>query len=190
MQREERLSDQPVEQPKLNLTEIIKKEEDLFQNFYVIVWTPRPDRDNVKVILDEGNIKIVLKRDKFIQLLHDILPINRPGTDRNFFYIKESVRRYGGIFYYNRAEDKFKEVLEIPDFEKLRPIDLIDEGRKMLQEQSRGPENNKFQELMEANEEFKKIKTPWKSFIDTSGFSKFQTPIITKLTKKKKKKTL
>ena len=144
---------------KKGLLEIEKEEEDAFQKFFCLTWTPRPDRDRVNVILDDGLIRLTLQRDRFVKILQEILLIDRPGTDRNFFFIRESLRRYGGWYFYDRVNDVFRELVEKSDMEKIRPIDLLNESRKDLVLDRRA---SLFKDIVKINEDTRRFKLPWK----------------------------
>jgi len=111
----------------------ILETKEYFDQFIFIVWIVNPLRDNVRVVLDDGSIKMYLKRDKFEKIMTDILN-ETLEKDRQYtlFRIRESLRVYGGIFYYDRVKNDFREVREAVDMDNIRPHELMAESRKSL----------------------------------------------------------
>jgi len=146
---------EPVHKP--NLAEIMRAEVDDFQQCYIFIWTPDPGRDIVKVSLDDGKIRLNLKRQKFLDLMLSIMNINQQPTDYHYFRIRESVNRYGGWFYYDREKDEFKELQERPDFQKITARQLYEKSREDLAGTSR--DSDRFIGLAKFNETFKQTKS-------------------------------
>jgi len=147
----------PVER-KPNLLEIMKAEEEDFGQSYIFVWWTDPTRDIVRVSLDDGVIRLHLRRQKFLDLMLSIMDINKKPTDYNYFRIKESLGRYGGWFHYDRMKDEFKELQEKPNFRRITPRDLIDGTRADFE---RGPrDSDRFVGLAGISSELAKIKSP------------------------------
>ena len=122
----------PDEPRKLNLAELAEKEERALGSAFIFVWVPDPARERVRVILDDGMIKMSLHRDKFLQLLANVIDIDKSPTNYHFFKIKESCHRYGGWYLYDKEVDEFIELGEKPGIERLRPIDLLTEARREM----------------------------------------------------------
>jgi hypothetical protein len=163
----------PLKKP--NISDLINQEEDLFTQFFLCVWSPNPTKDSVRVILDDGGIKLYLKREKFISLISKVLNIDLPKTSYNFFRIKQSMNTYGGWYFYDRVNDEYRQLQEMPDFSRLRPIDLIEESRKPFIKEHL---QNKFQEMKKMNAETQKFRTPWKPKSIASTLSRIFSPVI------------
>jgi hypothetical protein len=110
----------------------MKMEEEGFAQAFIFVWEPNPNKDSVRVSLDDGAIRLILKRQKFTDLMLSIMNIDIPEISYNFFRIKESLRSYGGHYLYDRATNTFRELQERPQLEHIHPRDLIDEARRNM----------------------------------------------------------
>ena len=127
--------DRPISKNPDNLPKISSevKVEDAFEQFMFMVWVVNPLRDNCRVILDDGSIKLYLKRDKFLKIMTDLLnKVPRQDLQHNLFRIKESLNVYGGIFFYDRVNNEFRQLYEVVDLKKIRPSELMKESRKSL----------------------------------------------------------
>lgn len=148
-----------------------QKEEQGFSQAYVYVWTSNPTRERVRVILDDGLIKMSLHREKFLNLLANVIDIDKPGTNYNYFKIKESVYRYGGWYFYDKVNDDFRELGEKVNFEVIRPIELLSESRKSLVHENL---HQQFSNLNRINEDFKRYRTSQPKSISERFGSFFQ----------------
>ena len=125
--------DRPFSKNPDNLPKISSevKVEDAFEQFMFMVWIVNPLRDNCRVIMDDGSIKLYLKRDKFLKIMTDLLnKVPRQDLQHNLFRIKESLNVYGGIFFYDRVNNEFRQLYEVVDLKKIRPSELMKESRK------------------------------------------------------------
>jgi len=159
--------------------------EDRFSQFMFIVYYTNPTRDSVRLILDDGSIKVWIKRDKFLKLMSDILNETLLYECQVTLYrIKESLSSYGKIYYYNRVRNHFEELMEVADFEKIRPQELLEESRKPLEQKTMQDNFNKVNK--QYNEEIlNKI-----SFSPPEKLFNKVVSVITKDFAKRKKKTL
>lgn len=111
----------------------IKTDEEYLNEFLFIVWFPNPLKDIVRIILDDGSIKMTMKRDKFLKIMSDILNNTfLKECQYTLFRIKESLNNYGGIYFYDRRENSFIEVKEKLDFNNINPQQIIIETRKNI----------------------------------------------------------
>lgn len=127
--------DRPISKNPDNLPKISSevKVEDAFEQFMFMIWVVNPLRDNCRVIMDDGSIKLYLKRDKFLKIMTDLLnKVPRQDLQHNLFRIKESLNVYGGIFFYDRVNNEFRQLYEVVDLKKIRPSELMKESRKSL----------------------------------------------------------
>jgi hypothetical protein len=163
-----------------NLAEMMEAEDHSFDQAMLFVWECNPTKDMVRITLDDGTIRLMMRRDKFLSLLADVINIDNPGTNYNYFLIKESLHRYGGHYFYDRIHDEFRELSEMTPLEHIRPIDLVTESRKnFIKEEI----NNQFKELAKQNEEIRKLKTPWRSRVFESS-KRFFSQVLRSLPKK------
>jgi len=166
---------------KPNLEELSKQEFDSFHNFYIMVWTPNPNKENVKVILDSGDIQMFLKRDIFLTMLLDLLDINNKEVALSYFHIKRSCYTYGGYFLYDRINNEFRELQEQPNFERIRPLDLINETHK---EYIKERMSSNYKELVKRNDDFLKHKIPLSNTLRGSLWQ-YATVVRNSLSRKK-----
>jgi len=101
--------------------------------FVFMIYMVNPIKDNVRVILDDGAIKFFMKRDRFRTLMENILNETlQKEYQHTLFRIKSSLSVYGGIFYFDKINNVFKEIIESPDIEKIKPSELIMESRRTM----------------------------------------------------------
>jgi hypothetical protein len=155
--------------PRKNLAEIIGEEEDAFQGGFLFVWEPNPNKDHVRVSLDDGSIRMYVKRDKFLALMLKIMDVDHPGTDRNYFRIKESLHHFGGHFLYDRVHDEFRELQEIPVEKRLSARYVYDEARKNMAIPDR--DSDRFYGLTKTLEDIRTLKMEQPRTLRPSRFS-------------------
>ena len=116
-----------METEKLNIEQIQKKENDALKEFIIMIWMTNPKHENVKVILDDGQIKFSLKYDRFYQIMFDTLTdlIKDSSVMGTLNFIKNSLSTYGGIYYLNKSTNEYRQLTNTPGIEHLRPIDIM-----------------------------------------------------------------
>jgi len=160
--------------------------EEFLNQFVFLVYYVNPVKDSVRLVLDDGSIKLFLKRDKFQGLIEKIINETlEKERQYTLFRIKESLRVYGGLFYYDRKNNEFRQLSDTYDIEKITPQELLSESRKSLVKETL---LDNFKDVnREANEHlyskfnFTPIKKKWNSFTNS---------VITSFTSKKKKNSL
>jgi hypothetical protein len=156
----------------------MKGEENGFSVAFVYVWEPNPGKDLVKVSLDDGSIRMFLKRQKFLDLMLKVMDIDHPGTDYNYFRIKESCSRYGGHYFYDRVNDEFRELQEIPVEKRLTPKDIVEgSGGALISDR----DQDRFVGLAKDLERIRTMKLEQPRSTRPSRF----TSIVNRFTKKK-----
>jgi hypothetical protein len=162
-----------------SLIEDQQKTFDAFQNFMFILWTVNPTKNSVRCILNDGSIKLWLSRDKFEKIMTELLGPTTHELEYALFRIKQSLRNYGGWFFYDRMQNEFREVGFQVDLEHINPMDLINESRKSLIKQRLADHfkdiNNEYQEKT------KPLTTP------PNFFNRFFGGVIRKFERKNKK---
>lgn len=129
---------------------LIEKEGALLEQFLFIVYFTDPVRDRIRLIVDDGSIKMTIPREKFIYLFNMLLQPRTIEIERNFIRIKDSLNSFGKWYYYDRLKNKFKELLELPEVEKLNPSKLF-ENTSFIKEEL----NERFHAIVkEYNNEF------------------------------------
>jgi len=118
--------------PEFGQIKKLKDAKEELDQFMFLMWTSNPNTDRVRVILDDGTVKLILKRDKFYDILNDLLQPRDKQVEYNLYRIKESLNKYGGYFWYDRMKNEFKELSERIDFLNIKPIDYINESRKQI----------------------------------------------------------
>ena len=109
----------------MNISDIEQEEIDKLNQFLFIIFQPNPTRDVVRIILDDGTIKMTMRREKFFniisQILDDTLLIE---AQKIKFRIKEALNIFGGSFYFDRYNLEFKELGEASIEKKVSPQEL------------------------------------------------------------------
>jgi hypothetical protein len=113
-----------------------KLELEALNNFFFIVWTANPNKDNVRIILNDGTIKLWMRRDKFMKVMKDLLGPTTHELEYSLYRIEESLHTYGNFYFYDRVNNEFKEVGFLPDFEHINPLDLIKEAHASVVKQT------------------------------------------------------
>ena len=156
--------------------------EEILNNFVFLVYYVNPLKDSVKLVLDDGNIKMWVKRDKFLAIISKILNESLlKECQYTLFRIRESLGKYGGLFYYDRRDNVFKELNESVSFENIRPAELFAESRRnmavdKITQDFKGI-NKQYNEQIIDNTQFVQPQTRWNTFFTT----------IRKFTSQKKK---
>lgn len=107
----------------MNTIEDIEKDEmDKLNQFLFLIFQPNPARDTVRIILDDGTIKMVMKRAKFFNIIGQILDDTLLMEAQKIkFRIKEALNTFGGNFYFDRYNLQFRELGEKPIDKKVSP---------------------------------------------------------------------
>jgi hypothetical protein len=104
---------------------LIEKEGALLEQFLFIIYYTDPTKDRVRLIVDDGSIKLTVPREKFIYLFNELLQPRTMEMEKNFQRIKASLNSYGKWYYYDRIKNIFKELAELPKKEHISPQDLF-----------------------------------------------------------------
>jgi hypothetical protein len=173
------MADSKIVPPKKigSLIEAEKKAYEALQNFMFIIWTTNPNKDMVRCILNDGSIKLWLKRDKFRKIIKDLLGPTTHELEYTLFRINESLLNYGGWFYYDRVKNDFREIGFQNDYEHINPMELINETRKSIVSEKM------VDHFKEINKEYQEKTTPLFAQ-PAKQFSKFFS-VIRNFTKKK-----
>lgn len=104
---------------------LIREEGALLEQFLFLVYYTDPIKDRIRLIVDDGSIKLNISREKFTYLLNELLQPRDMFVEKNFQRIKQSLNSFGKWYYYDRIKNNFKELLELPKKEKIVPSDLF-----------------------------------------------------------------
>jgi hypothetical protein len=116
------------------LQTLLEKEGALLEQFLFIVYYTNPAQDKIRLLVDDGSIKMSVSREKFLYLFNELLQPRTFEIEKNFQRIKASLNTYGKWYYYDRIKNQFKELLELPEIEKLNPSKLF-ENTSMIREE-------------------------------------------------------
>lgn len=105
---------------KKSLAEIEAEELAAFDQFMFIVWQPNPARQTVKVRLDDGEVALTLKNEKFLYMVESVM---FEGCTKEVYdnakKIELSLQNYGQTYFYDRSNNVFKELSRIDSLEKI-----------------------------------------------------------------------
>lgn len=139
-----------------SLKEIEEEEFDKLNQFLFIVWQPNPQRDIVRITLDDGSIRMTMKRQKFFDIIGKILDDTLLFEAQKVkFRIKESLNTYGGNFFLDRYNLEFRELSEIAKDLKISPHEL------------RTRSNNSEQLLLDKL--YEQTKKDWNNVVSNAG---------------------
>lgn len=89
--------------------------ERALSSFFLLVFTANPAKDNVKVIVDGGDVKFSIKRDRFLDLIENYM--GRAMSNACGPCIKE----YGTSYLINRMDGTLKKLYNSAPRSKLNP---------------------------------------------------------------------
>lgn len=85
-------------------------------NCFILVWQSNPTKNVVKLILDGGENTFYLKRDKFIEIISDILYSTRnPDSLKIVAMVKTSLDDYGNFFMFNKQTQELRQLVKAND---------------------------------------------------------------------------
>lgn len=88
-----------LEQPKKILTT-----EELLSDFFFLIFCPNPNKNNVRVIIDDGTIKLYMNIPKFIKIIEGTMDENA-GT-----IVKNCCETYGCYYVIDRCENTIRKL--------------------------------------------------------------------------------
>jgi hypothetical protein len=104
---------------------LVEKEGALLEQFLFIMFFSNPTTHMVKLIVDDGSIRMNINYEKFLFLLNELLQPRTMEMEKNFQRIKASLNSYGKWYYFDRVKNEFRELLELPEKEHISPKDLF-----------------------------------------------------------------
>ena len=95
-----------MEQQKANPTPAptTKTTEEILSDFYFLIFTPNPVKNNVRIIIDDGTIKLWTNIDKFVKIIKLIM------NDEMAQVVKTACTTYGCYFLIDRCENDIKKL--------------------------------------------------------------------------------
>ena len=88
-----------VELPKKMLTT-----EELLSDFFFLIFCPNPNKNNVRVIIDDGTIKLYTNIPKFIKIIEGTMD-EKAGT-----IVKNCCETYGCYYVIDRCENTIRKL--------------------------------------------------------------------------------
>ena len=88
-----------VESPKKILTT-----EELLSDFFFLIFCPNPNKNNVRVIIDDGTIKLYTNIPKFIKIIEGTMD-EKAGT-----IVKNCCETYGCYYVIDRCENSIRKL--------------------------------------------------------------------------------
>lgn len=102
--------------------------ERALSSFFLLVFTANPNKDNVKVIVDGGDVKFSIKRDRFLNLIENYMG----KAMRNA--CEPCIKEYGTSYLINRMDGTLNKLYNSASRTKLSPS----AGFKYAREQADG----------------------------------------------------
>lgn len=101
-------------------------------NFFLLTFSPNPDRDNVKIVIPTSGFTTTMKRSKFISIIDSL-------TDNKLHGILKTVcNYYGGYFMIDRKNCICKPLTNLGDTTNHAAI-MVQEERKRLEHAASKP---------------------------------------------------
>lgn len=88
-----------LQQPKKILTT-----EELLSDFFFLIFCPNPNKNNVRVIIDDGTIKLYTNIPKFIKIIEGTMD-EKAGT-----IVKNCCETYGCYYVIDRCENSVRKL--------------------------------------------------------------------------------
>ena len=88
-----------LQQPKKILTT-----EELLSDFFFLIFCPNPNKNNVRVIIDDGTIKLYTNIPKFIKIIEGTMD-EKAGT-----IVKNCCETYGCYYVIDRCENTIRKL--------------------------------------------------------------------------------
>lgn len=101
--------------PLPRYTEAMTPEKAL-SSFFLLVFTANPSKDNIRVIVDGGDVKFSLKRDRFLSLIESYMGKSMSNA------CEPCTKEYGTSYLINRSEGTLKKLYNSAVKEKLNPV--------------------------------------------------------------------
>ena len=105
---------------------IFQDPADAMGNFFFIVFTSDPTRDRVKVWVDDGTVKLIMKRDKFYDLIARLIDHE---TSRR---VHEACTTYGCFYALDRVNRELQKLHAASEHKHLNPAkDFMDKHNEI-----------------------------------------------------------
>ena len=88
-----------LEQPKKILTT-----EELLSDFFFLIFCPNPNKNNVRIIIDDGTIKLFTNIPKFIKIIEGTM------NEKTAMIVKNCCDTYGCYYVIDRCEDSVRKL--------------------------------------------------------------------------------
>ena len=88
-----------LEQPKKILTT-----EELLSDFFFLIFCPNPNKNNVRVIIDDGTIKLFTNIPKFIKIIEGTM------NEKTATIVKNCCDTYGCYYVIDRCENSVRKL--------------------------------------------------------------------------------
>ena len=99
------MSDEVVEQqPKKMLTT-----EELLSDFFFCLFIPNPAKNNVRIIIDDGTIKLYTNIKKFVKIIEGTM------DEHAATIVKNCCDTYGCMYVIDRCENDIRKLNNVPD---------------------------------------------------------------------------
>lgn len=106
--------EEPVKQKTLQ--ELEEEHLTALINCFILVWQSNPTKNTVKLILDGGENTFYLKRERFIEIISDILYSTRnPESLKLVAMVKTSLDDYGNLFMFNKQTQELRQLVRTND---------------------------------------------------------------------------
>lgn len=107
-----------------------QKEEYAISNFYFLVFTSNPNTDMVKLYIDDGSIRMIMKVEKFIKIIKELC------SEKLSKYVRQACCSYGDFFILDRDKGTLVQLQPIIKNEKMYASQI----RDMCAEESKNNE--------------------------------------------------
>lgn len=104
----------------------VKTADSYLTNFYFIIFSSNPTKDIVRVIVDEGTIKFLMKREKFLNLIERHL--GRQMRDG----VEPCLYEYGTFYMISRVESTLRKLSYKIEMEKINPAQIFKDCNKEI----------------------------------------------------------
>ena len=97
-----------------------QKEEYAISNFYFLVFTSNPNTDMVKLYIDDGSIRMIMKVEKLIKIIKELC------SEKLSKYVRQACCSYGDFFILDRDKGTLVQLQPIIKNEKMYASQIKD----------------------------------------------------------------
>lgn len=126
-----------MEQQTMQTEKKMMTTEELLSDFFFLIFIPNPAKNNVRVIIDDGTIKLYTNIPKFIKIIEGTMNLKAATI------VKNCCETYGCFYLIDRCEDSIRKLNNNPEE---GVINLKNLHKEIMDAKEAGESNDKLRE--------------------------------------------